>query len=155
LVDSRGSRFRREVAIVADSVAVVAIDDLNNVLLISQYRHPVGARMWEIPAGRLDVEGESPEQAALRELAEEVDLKATSAQKLGVFGNSIGWTTEMTTVYLVRQFIKTDRFARRHEEASLETRWVPLSDAINEITSGVIRDAKTIVGLLLADRFVN
>lgn len=60
--------FVRETAAVADSVAIVAVDDRNRVLLIRQYRHPVGEPVWEIPAGRMDIEDEKPEQTALREL---------------------------------------------------------------------------------------
>ena len=149
LVESKERKYKREVAVVPDSVAVVVLDEQGRVLLIRQYRHPMKEFMWEIPAGRLDVQGEPSLDAALRELAEEVDLKASSAEELATFGNSIGWTTEMTTVYLVREFAKTDTFARRNEEASIEARWLPLAEAIEEIGSHEIRDAKTIIGLLL------
>lgn len=73
--------FVRETAAVADSVAIVAVDDRNRVLLIRQYRHPVGEPVWEIPAGRMDIEDEKPEQTALRELQEETD---TSAEKSNI-----------------------------------------------------------------------
>ena len=70
-----GKLFTREVAVVSDSVAVVAVDDQKRVLLIRQYRHPMGKPVWEIPAGRMDVQGELPAQTALRELREEADIE--------------------------------------------------------------------------------
>ena len=88
-----GKTFTREVARVTDVVAIAAIDSQDRILLVKQYRHSMRHAVWEIPAGRLDVEGETPLQAAARELREEADILAESLEPLSVFGNSVGWTT--------------------------------------------------------------
>ena len=84
--------FVRETAAVADSVAIVAVDDRNRVLLIRQYRHPVGEPVWEIPAGRMDIEDEKPEQTALRELQEEPPQGKFSEENLRQ-AQELGYTT--------------------------------------------------------------
>ena len=86
-----GNTFIRETAVAGDAVGVVAMDDRDRILLIRQYRHPMGHPVWEIPAGRMDVNGEKPEETALRELREETDTEASSVQLLTLFLNSAGW----------------------------------------------------------------
>ena len=80
-----GNTFIRETAVASDAVGIVAMDDRGRILLIRQYRHPMGRPVWEIPAGRMDVEGEKPEETALRELREETDTEASSIQLLTLF----------------------------------------------------------------------
>src|SRR3712207_4766857 len=72
-----GTVRRREVVETQPAVAVVALDDQGVVTLVRQYRHPLGKRVLEVPAGKLDVEGEEPLTAARRELAEETGLEAS------------------------------------------------------------------------------
>ena len=146
--------FIREVATTTDSVAVVALDELQRVLLVSQYRHPLRTSVWEIPAGRIDVEGEAPEHTALRELREEADIVASNIKPLTTFANSVGWTTEKTQVFLASDLKEVPAFERHDEEADIEKQWVLLADALEMIQTGQIIDAKTIIGILLAKALV-
>jgi 8-oxo-dGTP pyrophosphatase MutT (NUDIX family) len=150
------SRASREVAVVDDAVAVVAIDDRQRVCLLGQYRHPFGERVLELPAGKLDVEGESPLEAAQRELAEEAELRSEMWTELTCFLNSAGWTTERTHVFLAeRVFAGTDpagEFVATGEEADLEVSMVALGECLRMIDAREIVDAKTIVGVLMAAR---
>ena len=145
-----GIPFTREVAVTTDSVAVLALDQHQRVLLIKQYRHPVKAPVWEIPAGRIDIANEPPEQTALRELREETDIVAKHIQPLTIFGNSVGWTTEKTHVFLAQDLENVSEYERQHEEADIEKKWVSLSTAQGMVLDGSINDAKTIIGILLA-----
>ena len=97
-----GKSFVRETAVSSDAVAVVAMDDQSRILLIRQYRHPMGQPIWEIPAGKMDVRGEQPEETAIRELQEETDTIAESVRMLTIFYNSAGWTNQKTYVYLAK-----------------------------------------------------
>lgn len=150
-----GSVAEREIVEHDSAVGVVAIDGDHNVVLIRHYRHAVGERMLEIPAGKLDVEGEAPIDAAKRELAEEVGLEADELVELIHFPNSAGWSDEATTVYLanqVRECGAPEGFTAQHEEADIEIVRLSLADAVRGIEAGDITDAKTVIGLLLADR---
>ena len=150
-----GDVAEREIVEHDNAVAVVALDDDGNVVLIRHYRHAVAERMLEIPAGKLDVEGEAPVEAARRELAEEVGLIASDLHRLVHFHNSAGWSDEATTVYLATDAVAgdvPDGFAAEHEEADIEVLRMPLEQALALIDRGEITDAKTVVGLLLTAR---
>lgn len=147
-----GDVAEREVAVRDDAVAVVALRG-GDVVLLRHYRHPHGRYLLEIPAGMLDKEGESREQAARRELAEEAGLDAGPMEELITFQNSGGWTNESTTVFLapdVREGERPDGFTPEHEEADLEIVRLPLDEAVARVRAGTITDAKTVIGLLLA-----
>lgn len=148
-----GGTAAREVAEHLDAVAVVPLHADGTVVLVRQYRHAVGEHLLEIPAGLLDVDGEAPEDAARRELAEEAGLGAGRLQRLVRFHNSAGWSDESTTVYLAQDLRAEgppDGFAAEHEEIELEIVRLPLAEAVGRVRSGAITDAKTVVGLLLA-----
>ena len=150
-----GSVAEREIVEHADAVAIVALEPDGNVVLIRHYRHAVRQRVLEIPAGKLDVDGEAPADAARRELAEEVGLQAGRLTELTHFHNSAGWSEEATTIYLATEVDTCDLpegFTAEHEEADIEIVRVPLADALAKVDSGEINDAKTVIGLLLADR---
>ena len=115
------------------AVAVLACDDADRVLLIKQYRHPIGARDWEIPAGLLDGDGELPLAAAQRELAEEADLAAGRWDLLTEFFTSPGGSNEALRVYLARDLSPTATYGRTAEEADIETRWVDLDTAVTAV----------------------
>ena len=132
-------------------MAIVAVDDRNRVLLIRQYRHPMERPVWEIPAGRIDVEGEKPRETALRELKEETDTTADEIRQLTVFGNSVGWTTEKTYVFLAQGLRNVPEFDRQNEEADIEKKWIPLAEDVEMVKSGTIDDAKTIIGITLTN----
>ena len=145
-----GKNFVRETAVSSDAVAVVAIDEQGRILLIRQYRHPMGRPVWEIPAGKMDVDGERPEETAIRELQEETDTTAESVELLTLFLNSAGWTNEKTYVYLAKGLRDVPEFQRENEEADIEKKWVSLEDAYEMVRTGELDDAKTVIGILLA-----
>jgi ADP-ribose pyrophosphatase len=150
-----GSVADRETVEHDNAVAVVAIVPDGSVVLVRQYRHAVVQRMIEIPAGKLDVDGEAPIDAARRELLEEVGMQADEMVELIHYFNSSGWTDEATTVYLapdVRPGTAPDSFTAEHEEADLDVVQVPLDQAVRWIDDGEITDGKTVIGLLLAHR---
>ena len=150
-----GEVAEREIVEHADAVAVVPMEADGQVVLIRHYRHAITETIVEIPAGKLDVDGEAPEAAARRELLEEVGLEADDMVELTCFYNSSGWTDEKTTVYLARNVQPgqaPDDFVADGEEADLEIIRVPLDEAVAQVVSGEINDAKTVIGLLLATR---
>lgn len=150
-----GAETEREVVEHVDAVAVVPVFDDGTVVLLRQYRHPVGRYLLEIPAGILDVDGEDEVEAAQRELAEEVGLRAGQITHLTTIQNSAGWSTEQTHVYLGRDLAATEPpadFVLEHEEADMEVVRLPLDEAVAAVEDGRITDAKTVVGLLLAAR---
>lgn len=135
------------------AVAVIALDDDDRVLLLRQYRHPVGAELWEPPAGLLDVPGEDPVAAARRELAEEADLTATDWWVLADYFTTPGGSDEALRVYLARGLAEvphTDRHRREDEEADMEPLWVPLDEAVTAVLAGRLRNPSTAVGVLAA-----
>lgn len=135
------------------AVGCVALDEQGRVLLLQQYRHPTGMLDWELPAGLLDVAGESPSKAAARELAEEADLRAQTWHVLADWQNSPGGSTENWRCFLARGIsdVPTDeRFEREHEEAGIVLRWVPLDEAVDAVLAGRIHNACTVAGVLAA-----
>ncbi|MHA6694810.1 NUDIX domain-containing protein [Homoserinimonas sp. A520] len=132
------------------AVAVLAVDDQDRVLLIRQYRHPIGMRDLELPAGLLDIHGESLLVAAQRELAEEVDLEASEWALLTEFYTSPGGSSEAITVYLARGLSATPTFARHSEEADIELHWVSLDEAVEAVLDRRIGNAITCIALLTA-----
>jgi len=136
------------------AVAVVAIDDQGRVLLLQQYRHPLQARDWEIPAGLRDVPGEDPQATAARELAEEADLTAENWSLLGEFALSPGGSNEIIRIYLATGLAATDEeYPRDAEEADIRIEWLPLDTALAAVRDGRFRNATTALGLLgAADR---
>lgn len=151
-------RFTREVVEHPDAVAIVALDEAGRVALVHQYRHPLGTSLVELPAGTLDVEGESSEQAAHRELAEEVGLAADELVPLGMLWNSAGWSDERTALYLARRTRPAPRpegFEAVDEEALMRIEWRPLDDVVRAALAGDIEDAKTVVGVLRAQAMLD
>lgn len=123
------------------AVAVLALDAEDRVLLIKQYRHPIAARDWELPAGLLDMDGESPLDGAKRELGEEADLQATEWSLLSEFFTSPGGSNEAIRVYLARGVSATETpFDRYDEEADMEWRWVPLDEVVEAVLARRIRN---------------
>ena len=142
----------REVAQRPDAVAVVPLTDDGEVFMLRQYRHPVGRYELEIPAGLLDVEGESEADAAQRELAEEIGMTAGTLDRLTRFWNSAGWSDEATTLFVGRDLSPAtpdDDFVAEAEEADMEVLRVPLAEAVALVRTGAVTDAKTVIGLLL------
>lgn len=127
------------------------VDGEPQLLMIQQYRHPVGTFEWELPAGLLDVDGEDPHAAAVRELAEEVDLRARTWHVLADFYASPGGMNEALRIYLARDLAAVapqDRHEREAEELGMPTSWVALDDAVAAALSGRINNAGAVVGVL-------
>ncbi|WP_346623511.1 NUDIX hydrolase [Blastococcus montanus] len=143
----------REVVRHPGAVAVVALDDDGNVVLLRQYRHPVGDYLWELPAGLRDADGEPPLETAKRELAEEVQLAADRWSLLTTHYSSPGFCDEKVLVYLAEGLSDVDRpegFTVEHEELDMTVERVPLGDAVQRVFDGDIRNVAAVVGLLAA-----
>jgi 8-oxo-dGTP pyrophosphatase MutT (NUDIX family) len=152
---SSGGTAVRDVVQNKGAVGVVALDDVGRVVLIRQYRHPVHERLWEIPAGLRDVQGEDLLVTARRELAEETDYQAARYDLLLDLQTSPGFSTETIRVYLARELtpVPSDsRFQREDEEADLEIAWFDLNEAVAMILRGEITNSSTVAGLLAAAR---
>lgn len=144
---------RREFTAHPGAVAVVALDDEDRVLLLSQYRHPVRRELWEPPAGLLDVPGEPELDAARRELAEEADLAAGRWWRLVDFFTSPGGSDEHIAVFLARDLAEVPdgrRHVRVDEEAGMVPVWVPLAEAVAGVLDGSLHCPTTVVGVLAA-----
>lgn len=119
------------------------------ILLERQYRHPVKAELWEIPAGLLDIPGEDPRLAAERELAEEADLIADRWDVLVDYFTSPGGSTEPLRIFLARELRDADEpFEREDEEATMEYAWVSLDDALTMVLDGRLHNPSAVIGVL-------
>jgi 8-oxo-dGTP pyrophosphatase MutT (NUDIX family) len=135
------------------AVGVVALRG-DEVLLVTQYRHPVGRRLDELPAGLLDVPGEPGLLAAQRELAEEAGLGADTWHVLVDVLTSPGMTDESIRVFLARDVHEVTRDVQEHEELEMTSRWVPLADAVSAVLDGTLENAACAVGVLAASEAV-
>ncbi len=144
-----GRVTQREIVAHRDAVAILPLDEQNNVLLVRQFRKAVEQDLLEIPAGVVE-EGEEPLATARRELAEEAGLAADKLERLAGFYTSAGFSTEYMHVFLATGLHTTTATPAWDED--ITTNWLPLPDALAMIETGEIRDAKTIVGLMLVAR---
>ena len=145
-----GASMTREYMVHPGAVVVAAIDDDDRLLLINQYRQPIGTRDWELPAGLLDVAGEDRLAAAQRELAEEADLVASDWRELVAYHPSAGGSDEVITVFEARGLTAAPAIHERtDEEAEIVTRWVPLPEVLEGITDGRLRNGPLITATLL------
>ena len=149
-----GQTAGREVLEHPGAVAVLALDETDRVLLIRQYRHPVGRLLWEIPAGLRDVDGEPTLLTAQRELLEEAGYRAADWRVLVDFFPSPGISTERLRVFLARGLAEVPAaersFVPQHEEAQLAVTWLPLDAAVARFLSGDLHNGVTAVGILAA-----
>lgn len=142
----QGVRVKLDVILHRGAVAVVPILPRRRVAMIRQWRGSVKEELYEIVAGGLE-RGESPARAARRELIEEVGLRASRLKKLATFYTAPGFCTELMHLYRATDLREVP--AAPEEDEFLERVDLPLSKALKMIQTGRIRDAKTIVGLLL------
>jgi 8-oxo-dGTP pyrophosphatase MutT (NUDIX family) len=149
-----GAEFDRHVVEHPGAVVVVPVDGDGSALLVRQYRVAVGRALLELPAGKRDVPGEPPETTAARELEEEVGRRPGRLDLLCEFYNSPGFTDEHTTVFLATDLSDGARSATSAEERAMSLERVPMSDVGHLVAAGEIVDAKSIIGLLLARRFL-
>ena len=146
-----GAVALREVVDHPGAVGVVALDDDGTILLVNQYRHPVGVRLDELPAGLLDVDGEPALLAAQRELAEEAGVTATDWHVLVDLHTSPGMSNEAIRLFLARGLAPVpdeDRFRPEHEEITLTVHRVQLDDAVGRVFAGSLTNAAAVAGIL-------
>jgi ADP-ribose pyrophosphatase len=134
------------------AVGIVALDEADRVLMIRQYRHPVGRLLWELPAGLRDHDGEDLVEAARRELREETGYAASEWHTLVDYYSSPGFSTERLRIFLARGLTElADReYVPTHEEAYLEVTWVPLAEAVRLVLAGDLHNGVTVAGVLAA-----
>jgi 8-oxo-dGTP pyrophosphatase MutT (NUDIX family) len=146
-----GESFVRDVVVHPGAVGVVALDQNNRMLLVRQYRHPVGYKLLEPPAGLLDVQGEQYRLGAERELWEETATKAADWRILVDAFTSPGLTNEAVRIFLARDLSPADEsFERLHEEADMETVWAPLIDVVGAVLAGQLQNPILVMGSLAA-----
>lgn len=133
------------------AVGVLAIDADDRVLLVEQYRHPLGRRVVEVPAGTRDVEGEDPLETAVRELGEEADLVAATWEPLLELAVTPGYSSERLVLFRASDLSpvpEDERTPRHAEEAGMRQLWLPFERAVDAVLDGRVQDAKTCGGVL-------
>ncbi|MFD3998682.1 NUDIX domain-containing protein [Streptomyces sp. NPDC058548] len=145
-----GTVARRDYQVHPGSVAVLALDDQDRVLLLKQYRHPVRQKLWEIPAGLLDVPGENPLHAAQRELYEEAHVKAEDWRVLADVYTTPGGCDEAVRIFLARGLSEAEgeRYEVSEEEADMELARVPLGELVRGVLAGDLHNNCLVVGVL-------
>lgn len=144
-IDPDGFEIKRAIVQHGGSAVVMPVDARGRILLVRQYRLPARRFMWELPAGRVD-EGETPLQAARRELAEETGYRAKKWKKLAAFFASPGFLAEKMTIYLATELVAGA--STPMEDERIETRWFTARELDRWIKTGKILDAKTMIGFL-------
>ena len=143
-----GTTARREVVEHYGAVAIVALDADRNVAMVYQYRHPVGRRLWELPAGLLDAGDEAPQVSAARELEEEAGLAAEHWHVLVDLVSAAGFSDESVRVFLATGLTDVGRPEAHDEEADLIVKWLPLDDAVRMVMAGEIVNSIAVAGIL-------
>jgi ADP-ribose pyrophosphatase len=152
---SDGDPAMRDVVENKGAVGVVAVDEVGRVVLVRQYRHAVRRRLWELPAGLRDVQGEDLVLTAARELAEESDYRAGRFDLLVDLHTSPGFSDETIRIFLARELSpvpQDERHDRTGEEADIEIAWFDLDEAVAMVLRGEITNAAAVGGLLSAAR---
>lgn len=138
------------------AVAVAAVNDAGEIAMVHQYRHAVKRRLWELPAGLLDVKDESELAGAQRELVEEAGLKAAQWSVLADIVTSPGFCEETARVYLAQDLIEVERpEAFGDEEADMDFAWIKLDEAVAKVLAGEINNSIAVTGILAAWQVLN
>lgn len=148
-----GTTMMRDYLHHTGAVGVIAMDDQERIVVVRQYRHPVGFRLLEPPAGLLDAVGEDCVSAAQRELAEEVGVAASDWLVLVDYMTSPGCLQETLRIYLARGLSPVDRpddYVSEHEEAEMDVCLVGLDDLVAAVFDGRIQNPTMMVGALAA-----
>jgi 8-oxo-dGTP pyrophosphatase MutT (NUDIX family) len=148
-----GAVVRRDVITHPGAVAIVALDAADNVVMVRQYRHPVRQFLLELPAGLLDVAGESALQAARRELYEEAALEAEQWQVLVDLHTSPGMTDEAIRIYLargLRPVSEADRFHAQDEESTMTVELFSMAELAQSALRGELTNGPAVAGVLAA-----
>jgi len=142
----------RDVVVHPGAVAALALDAADRILMIRQYRHPVGRLLWEIPAGLRDVAGEDPWVTAQRELIEETGYQARDWRILADYYSSPGFSTERLRIFLARDLEAVPaaerHFVPRDEEAHLLLGWLPLDEAVRKVFAGELHNGPAILAIM-------
>jgi 8-oxo-dGDP phosphatase len=142
----------RDVVLHPGAVAVLALDDADRILMIRQYRHPVGRLLWEIPAGLRDVPGEESWVTAPRELTEEAGYRAKDWRVLVDYYSSPGFSTERLRIFLARGLEPVPaaerNFVPHDEEAHLLLDWLPLDEAVGKVFAGELHNGPTVLAIM-------
>jgi ADP-ribose pyrophosphatase len=149
-----GNRSVREVAEHDGGAVILAVNDLNDIVLIYQHRYPIDKFIWELPAGKLN-RGEDPLDCAKRELAEETGYQAREWKKLTAIYTTPGFCSEMLHIYLATGL--SPRLGGRmleEGELTMTMKTVPLLEALAMIDHGDLVDGKSICGILLGERML-
>jgi 8-oxo-dGTP pyrophosphatase MutT (NUDIX family) len=150
-----GQQVERDLVVHPGAVAIIAVDDHQQVLLVRQYRHPVSALLWEPPAGLLDIAGEDPLAAAQRELFEEAGYRAARWSVLLDVFMSPGGSSESVRLFLARELTpvtEAERFVGEAEERGMITRWVPLAQVRAGLYAGELHSPLCVMGILAVTR---
>jgi ADP-ribose pyrophosphatase len=150
-LDPDGFKIKRAIVHHGGSAVMMPVDKKGRILLVRQYRLPAAQYLWELPAGRLDP-GETPLEAARRELAEETGYRAKKWEKLAVFYASPGFLAERMTIYLATKLTAGEK--KPMEDERIEMRWFTSKELDKAIETGKILDAKTQIGFLKWKRYV-
>ena len=147
-----GNLAERDVVLHPGAVAVLALDETGQVLMIRQYRHPVSKLLWEIPAGLRDVAGEPLLVTAQRELLEEAGYRARDWRVLADYYSSPGFTNERLRIFLARDLelvppAERD-FVPEDEETQLVLAWLPLDEAVGKVLAGDLHNSAAALGIL-------
>jgi ADP-ribose pyrophosphatase len=150
-----GATAERDIVVHPGAVGAIVLDEQDRVLLVQQYRHPVGRMLWEPPAGLLDTDsdGQTPYENAARELYEEAGFRATEWLVLVDLFTSPGMSDEAVRIYLARgvsAVAQDERHVGRHEEADMPWAWVPLDDAVGKVLAGELHNPLAVSGVLAA-----
>jgi ADP-ribose pyrophosphatase len=149
-IDEDGFQIKRAVVHHPGSAVILIVDEKKRILLVRQSRLPAGKKLWELPAGKID-DGETPLQAAKRELAEETGFRARTWKKLASYWASPGFLAEKMNIYLATD-LKAGA-ATPMDDERIETRWFSSKELDELITSGKLEDGKTFIGYLTWKRF--
>ena len=146
-----GNRATREIVEHPGGVGIVALDKDNNVYMEWQYRRPFDDIIYEIPAGKLE-KGEDPLESAIRELEEEVGLKAKNWVYLGPSFATPGFCTEIVHVYLATDLYEGS--INRDQDEVLVIEKVPLDILVDKAMAGEIKDGKSLIGILKTKEYL-
>lgn len=156
-VDPAGEVFSRSFVLSPGAVGVVALreDDVRRVVLVRQYRPALHCLTLELPAGMRDQAGETPLVTAQRELQEEVGVQADQWTRLGCHTSAPGISNSQVEIFLARSLHNTKPDRHGPEERHMTIEEIPFVEALAMVTDGRINDAKTVIGLLLTERFLH
>jgi 8-oxo-dGDP phosphatase len=147
--DFNGDELTREYVKHTGAVAVLTINDKDELLLMKQYRRPVGSFLMEFPAGLLDVPGETSLDCAKRELAEEANLQASDWEELISFHATPGGNSETITIFVAKGLSDAaSEYVTSGEEKDMPQSWVPINEALESVLSSKIKSPTAVVGIM-------